>query len=356
MQYKLLGKTGVFVSRICLGAMTFGAGEPSASNPLGGPNHAMSDTIVGQALDAGINFIDTADVYGSGLSETVLGEVLGERRRQVFLATKLNARMGPGVNQVGQSRLHVMDALEDSLRRLKTDHIDLYQVHNFDHLTAMEQTLRALDDAIRMGKVRYIGCSNYAAWQLMKALGLSDRHGLERFISVQSFYSLAGRDIERELIPSLADEGVGLLCWSPLAGGLLSGKIDRYGSSDMNARRSRSAFPPVDEARALDTIDVLRSIADRRGVRVPEVALAWLLAQPAVTSVISGISKPEHLIANIKAIELTLDADDLADLDSVSQLPASYPGWIQTYRSKGRVPEGHPWHKPSWGPGEIPVE
>jgi len=355
MEYKTLGHTGVLVSRICLGAMTFGGGEASTSNPMGGSSRAVTDQIVGRALDEGINFIDTADVYGAGASETVLGEILGERRKHIVLATKLNGRMGPGANQVGQSRLHLLDALEDSLRRLRTDHIDLYQIHNFDPITPIHETLRALDDVVRSGKVRYIGCSNYAAWQLVKALGISDRYNLSRFATVQSFYSLAARDIERELIPAIQDENLGLLCWSPLAGGFLSGNIHRHGSADKDVRRARVPFPPVDEERAFDIIDVLRRVAQRHEVSVAEVALGWLLAQPAVTSVICGVSKPEHLVSNIKAIDLRLDEHDLEELDAISRLAPSYPGWIQTYRSTSRVPEGYPWPKPSWTLGQPPI-
>lgn len=355
MDYKTLGHTGLLVSRIALGAMTFGEREASAASPLVGIPRATTDRIVGSALDAGINLIDTADVYGMGASETALGDVLGDRRRQVVLATKLHARMGPGVNDVGQSRMHLLDALDDSLRRLRTDHIDLYQVHNFDPITPMEETLRALDDAVRSGKVRYIGCSNYAAWQLTKALGLSDRHGWNRFVSVQAFYSLAGRDIERELVPAIVDSGQGLLCWSPLAAGLLSGRIDRHTAPRAEARRAQANFPPVDEARAFDIVDALRRVADRHGAGVPETALAWLLSRPAVTSVICGVSKPEHLTSNLKAIDLRLDAQALDELEAVSRLPVAYPGWVQTYYAEGRVPTGYPLNLPSWRLGQAPV-
>ena len=300
MQYKTLGSTGVLVSRIGLGAMTFG------DSPLGGLSRGEVDAIVGAAIDSGINFIDTANVYGVGASESMLGYVLGARRNEIVLATKFHSRMGPGVNDVGQSRLHLMSALEDSLRRLCTDHIDLYQVHNFDLLTPIEETLRALDDAVRSGKIRYIGCSNYAAWQLTKALGCSERQGWTRFASVQSYYSLVGRDIERELIPAVLDQGVGLMCWSPLAGGLLSGKIDRHGNDDPASRRARIDFPPVDPLRAFDVIDALKAVAERHQVNAAEVAQAWLLSQPAVTSVICGVTRLEHVTSAVRSASLSL--------------------------------------------------
>lgn len=354
MQYAPLGTTGLFVSRFCLGAMTLGGADNPAGNAIGRVIGAEADTIVGNAIDAGINFIDTADVYGGGGSETVLGEVLRARRRDIVLATKVGGRASLGPNNVGQSRRHIMESLEASLRRLKTDYIDLYQLHNYDPYTPMDAVLRSLDDAVRQGKVRHIGCSNFAAWQLMKALGISARQGLEPFVSVQSFYSLAGRDIEKEVIPAAADQGLGLLCWSPLAGGLLSGKFDRNGSCDSSSRRSKIAFPPVDEARAFDVIDALKAVAERRASEPAQVALAWLLAKPAVTSVIVGIKRPDQLKANLKALDVVLDEDDLRQLDEVSRPPASYPGWIQSYNAAARVPAGHRFDKPSWVLGEQP--
>ena len=355
MQYAQLGRTGVFVSRICLGAMTFGGPENPVTLAIGRLSQDETDAIVGQALDAGVNFIDTADVYGGGASEARLGDALKERRHEVVLATKLSARTGPGPNNVGQSpRLHIMEALEGSLHRLKTDHIDLYQIHNYDPLVPLDETLRALDDAVRHGKVRYIGCSNLAAWQLVKALGLSDHGNLSRFVSTQSFYALACRDIEAELIPALRDEGVGLLCWSPLAGGLLSGKFDRNGASDQESRRAKIQFPPVNEAVTFDIIDVLREVAAKKGVSVARIALAWLLAKPAVTSVICGVKRPDQLADNLAALDVPLDPDEMAALDEVSRPAPRYPGWIQTYRADGRVPQGHPVPGPSWTLDEGP--
>jgi aryl-alcohol dehydrogenase-like predicted oxidoreductase len=354
MQYTQLGKTGTFVSRICLGAMTFGGPENPIANAIGRLTRDDVDSVVSAAIDAGVNFVDTADVYGAGASETLLGEVLGPRRKEIVLATKLSGRTGTGPNQVGQSRLHVMDALEASLTRLQTDHIDLYQLHNFDRFTPVEETLGALDDAVRQGKIRYIGCSNHAAWQIMKALGASVVGQMARFVSVQAYYSLAGRDVEREIVPLAQDQGLGLLCWSPLAGGLLSGKFDRNGASESGSRRemrgASSQFPPVDEGQAFEIIDVIKDIAGKVDATPAQVALAWVLAQPAVTSVIIGVKRIAQLQDNLGAAELNLSAQDLARLDAVSATPAVYPQWMQTYRASARVPAGHPFPFESWGP------
>lgn len=353
MQYARLGGTGTFVSRICLGAMTFGGTANPVSDAIGRLGYGEVDGIVGTALEAGVNFIDTADVYGGGASETMLGEVLGSRRKDVVLATKLSARMGPGPNDVGQSRIHIVEALEASLRRLKTDHVDLYQLHNFDRFTPLEEVLGALDDAVRAGKVRYIGCSNHAAWQITKALGISARHDLARYATTQAYYSLAGRDVEHEIVPAVLDEGVGLLCWSPLAGGLLSGKFDRSGATEKGSRREMrgagAQFPPVDEERAFDIVDRLREIGGRIGATPSQVALAWLLAQPGVTSVITGVKRLAQLQDNLGAVDVSLSPDDLARLAEVSDTAPHYPGWVQSYRAKSRVPDGHPFPWPSWG-------
>lgn len=336
MQYEQLGSTGVFVSRIALGAMTFGGGNTPPYDSVGGLDVRQTDEIVGLALDSGINLIDTANVYAAGESEELLGEVLGKRRRDVVLATKMTARVGPGPNEVGQSRLHIMQALEDSLRRLRTDHIDLYQIHNIDPVTPVEETLGALDDAVRQGKIRYIGASNLAAWHMMKALGASDRRGLARYCSLQSYYSLAGRDIEREILPLVRDQKLGMLVWSPLAGGMLTGKFDRSGASDAAARRAKLDFPPVDRERVHDVVDVLRVVAARHDASVASVALAWVLGRPGVTSAIVGARRPEQLTDNLSALDLTLSAQDLEELDAASRLPVEYPGWIHGFSD--RVP------------------
>src|SRR5271165_4373463 len=286
VEYQQLGNTGVFVSRLCLGAMTFG-GAGGLFEVIGGlPQHDV-DTLVDNSLDAGINFFDTANVYAAGESETMLGKALGTRRKDVVMASKVFGRMGPGANQVGLSRLHIMREVEASLLRLNTDYIDLYQIHGFDTLTPLEETLSALTDLVRHGKVRYIGCSNLAAWQIMKALGVSAVRHLEKFVTLQAYYSLAGRDLEREIVPMLLDQKIGLLVWSPLAGGFLSGKFTRGGAQDDSARRSKFTFPPVNLEKAYDIVEAMQAIAQQRNATA-QVALAWLLHQPAVTSVIVG--------------------------------------------------------------------
>lgn len=326
MEFRQLADTGVFVSELCLGAMTFG-GRGQQWEVIGGLDQSEVDAMVHRALDAGINFIDTADVYAAGESERLLGRALAGRRQGVVLATKVRGRMGKGANQVGLSRLHIMEAVEDSLKRLGTDYIDLYQVHRFDSLTNLSETLRALDDLVRSGKVRYVGCSNFAAWQLMKALAVSREQNLERFCCTQSYYSLAGRDLEREMLPLLADQRIGLLVWSPLAGGFLSGKFTRDGG-DEKARRAAFDFPPVDKERGFAILDVLAPIARRHNASVAQIALAWILANEQVTSVIIGARKIAQLEDNLKSIDVTLSADDMAALDEASRLKPEYPAWM----------------------------
>src|SRR5476651_1689839 len=277
MKFRALADTGVFVSELCLGAMTFG-GKGQIWEMIGGLDQAAADGIVHRALDAGINFIDTADVYSAGESETMVGKAIAGRRQGLVLATKVRGRTGPGPNQVGLSRLHIVESVEASLKRLNTDYIDLYQIHRFDPLTNIEDTLRALDDLVRAGKVRYIGCSNLPAWYLMKSLAVSREQRLERFKCSQSYYSLAGRELERETLPLLRDQGLGLLVWSPLAGGFLSGKFTRTGG-DESARRANFDFPPINKEKAFAILDVLTPMAAAHGVTVPQVALAWLLAK-----------------------------------------------------------------------------
>ncbi len=337
MNYRELADTGVFVSELCLGTMTFG-GRGQIWEVIGGLDQQGADDLVGGALDAGINFVDTANVYSAGESETMLGKALGTRRQEVILATKVRGRMGPGPNQVGLSRLHIMQAVDASLKRLGTDYIDLYQIHRFDPLTNIEDTLRALDDLVRAGKVRHIGCSNLAAWQVMKALAVSREQRLERFKCTQSYYSLAGRELEREMIPLLKDQGLGLLVWSPLAGGFLSGKFTRD-SGDDAARRAKFDFPPVNKEKGFDTLDVAKAIADRYGVSVAQIALAWILANRAVTSVIIGARKPAQLEDNLKAIDVKLSAEDLKALDEVSRLTTEYPAWMENLGSDRRPGE-----------------
>jgi aryl-alcohol dehydrogenase-like predicted oxidoreductase len=331
MRYLPLGRTGLFVSELCLGTMTFGGSGESMWARIGQLQQSEAERLVGQALDAGINFIDTADVYAGGASEQLTGQALKNlkvAREDVIVATKVFGETGKGANARGASRGHIMDGVKASLKRLQLDHIDLYQVHAFDPATPVEETVRALDDLVRQGHVRYVGVSNWPAWQIVKALGIAERLGLTRFESLQAYYTIAGRDLEREIVPMLRSEQLGLMVWSPLAGGLLSGKYGREQQGEAGSRRTVFDFPPVDKARAWDVVDAMRPIAQAHGVSVAQVALAWLLHQPAVTSVIVGAKKPEQLADNIAATQLQLTAEELARLDEASRLPPEYPGWM----------------------------
>jgi aryl-alcohol dehydrogenase-like predicted oxidoreductase len=325
MKYNLLGNTGVLVSEIGLGAMTFGGG--GQWGVFGGLGEQDAAQLVWQALDAGVNFFDTSNIYAGGRSEEILGKALGAKRQDVIIATKVRGRTGSGPNDLGLSRLHIMRQVEESLKRLGTDYIDLYQIHNPDQLTDWEETLRALDDLVRSGKIRYIGSSNMTGWELMKARGISRELGLHAFKSSQSYYSLAGRDIEREIIPVLKDQNMGLLVWSPLAGGFLSGKYARTRTGNSDDRHTKFAFPPVDVDKAYSIIDVLEDIAKNRESTVARIALAWVLNQPAVTSVIVGAKRPDQLQDNLEASGIVLTDDELARLDEVSRLPIEYPAW-----------------------------
>lgn len=335
MRYKVLGRTGLLVSELCLGAMTFGG--QGFWTVIGQTPQEEVNTLVDRAIDGGINFIDTANVYSEGLSETMLGKALKGKRHNVVVATKVFGRMGEGPNELGLSRGHIMKSVEDSLRRLDTDYIDLYQIHGFDPLTPLDETLRALDDLVRSGKVRYIGCSNLAAWQIMKAVSYSDHNGLARFQSVQAYYTIAGRDLEREIIPMVKDQNIGVLVWSPLAGGLLSGKFDRDGEGPEGARRANFDFPPVDKDRAFNVVDVMREVAAEYEVSVAQIALAWLLHQSAVTSVIIGAKRLDQLEDNLKAPLVRLTDEHLKKLDEVSALPREYPGWMLERQGSNRT-------------------
>ena len=338
MRHHALGRTGLFVSELCLGTMTFGGGG-GIWGQIGNLQQADAERLVGQAIDAGINFIDTADVYSGGMSEQITGQALKNLklpRENVVVATKVFSDTASGPNSRGLSRGHILDGVKASLKRLQLDHIDLYQVHGFDPATPIEETLRALDQLVRHGHVRYIGVSNWAAWQIAKALGVAERLGLSRFETLQAYYTVAGRDLERELIPMLKSEGVGLMVWSPLAGGLLSGKYGREQQAEEGSRRTTFDFPPVNKDRAYDCIDVMRPMAQVRGISVAQVALAWLLHQPQVTSVIVGAKRPEQLADNLAATQVTLSASDLAALDEVSRLPGEYPGWMFERQGEAR--------------------
>ncbi len=331
MRQRKLGNTGLFVSELCLGTMTFG-GQGELWSKIGHLQQHDVDSLVGRALDAGINFIDTADVYSEGQSEILTGQALRNLkvpRDNVVVATKVFGATGAqGANSRGLSRYHIMDGIKASLKRLQLDHIDLYQVHCFDPSTPIEETLGALDTLVRQGHVRYIGVSNWAAWQITKALGISARLNLASFTSLQAYYTVAGRDLEREIVPMLRSENVGLMVWSPLAGGLLSGKYTRDGQSEAGCRRQTFDFPPVNVERAYDVIDVMRGIAAEKGVSVAQIALAWLLAQPVVSTVIIGAKRTDQLDDNIAATHVTLSARELSAIDGASALPSEYPGWM----------------------------
>ncbi len=339
MKHRPLGRTGLYVSEICFGTMTFGG--QGWWKTMGEVDQGNANALVERALAAGVNFIDTADVYSEGHSERILGQALRDlkvKREDVIIATKVRGRTAPGPNTVGLSRGHIMHAVEASLKRLGLDYIDLYQVHGADLVTPIEETMSALDNLVSRGLVRYIGCSNMAAWQIMKALGLSRQHNYARFETVQAYYTIAGRDLEREIIPMLSDQQLGLMVWSPLAGGLLSGKFGRQSATPNDARRLTFDFPPVNKEHAFDIVDVIRPIAEAHGVSVARIALAWLLHQKAVMSVIVGAKTITQLDDNLAATEITLSADELATLDKASALAREYPQWMLDRQHGDRVP------------------
>ena len=342
MRYRKLGRTGLTVSEICLGTMTFGGdGFWKVIDAL---PQAEVTGLIKSAFDQGVNFIDTADVYSNGMSEQVTGQAIkGLPRDELVIATKVFGRMGAygagertaaeqrrfdNSNLWGLSRKHILDGIDASLKRLDLDYVDLYQVHAFDPLTPLEETLEALDEVVASGKVRYIGLCNFAAWQIAKALGVSARKEIARFESLQMYYSIAGRDLEREIVPLAKDEQLAILPWSPLAGGFLSGKYTRSTAPSEGARRVAFDFPPVDKGKAYDIIDVMKELGDARKVSVAQIALSWLLHQKHVTSVIIGAKTEQQLADNLAATTVELSSDDLKKLDEVSKLKPEYPGWM----------------------------
>jgi aryl-alcohol dehydrogenase-like predicted oxidoreductase len=339
MRYQMLGRTGLYVSELCLGTMTFGGkGFWEVVGKLG---NKEAELLVGTALERGVNFIDTADVYSEGESERLLGAALkslARPREQLVIATKVRGRTGPGVNQVGLSRGHILASIDQSLQRLGLDHVDLYQIHGVDPVTPIEETVRALDDVVRAGKARYVGFSNLSAWLAMKAIGYAEHQRLARFQSAQVYYSIAGRDIEREVAPMAQSEGVSVLSWSPLAGGLLSGKFDPSKQGPEGARRTTFDFPPVDRERLPRVLDALRGVAHELDVSVASVALGWQLTRPFLTSVILGAKNREQLIDNLRASELKFTPEQLQRLDAASALPSEYPGWMLDWQN--RQPRG----------------
>src|SRR6202521_5448000 len=347
MEYATLGNTGLLVSKLCFGTMTFGDGS-GLFKAISTVGQVGADELVKTAIDGGISFFDTADNYTEGESEKILGQSLKNlnvARQHVVIATKVYSRVGPGRNDVGASRGHIMDGVEASLHRLQTDHIDLYQIHANDSVTPLEETLRALDTLVQQGKVRYIGCSNWQAWKIAKALGISEFKDLARFDTLQAYYSIAGRDLEREIVPMLESEKVCLLVWSPLAGGLLSGKFSRTHQKAADSRRSEYDFPIVDKERTWNILDVMAPVAKAHGCRRARLSTAWLLAKPVVTSVIVGAKRLDQLQDNLAAAELILTQDELRQLDEVSVLPPEYPGWVLPFQGADRLEPVDRWER-----------
>jgi aryl-alcohol dehydrogenase-like predicted oxidoreductase len=339
MQYKTLGNTGLLVSQLCLGCMTFHGGK-GMFKAIGTVDQSGADDLIKRSIEAGINFFDTADVYSEGESEKTLGQSLKNlniARKDVVIASKVFGRTGPGRNDMGASRGHIMDSIDGTLLRLQTDHLDLYQIHGNDTVTPIEETLRALDDLVKSGKVRYIGVSNWQARKIAQALTLSDFRSLARFNTLQAYYSIAGRDLERELVPILEAEKTGLLVWSPLAGGLLSGKFSRDNQKPADSRRSNFDFPLVDKERTWNILDVIAPIAKAHNCSAARISLAWLLSKPVVTSIIIGAKRLDQLDDNLAAVDIKLTPDELKQLDTVSELPPEYPGWMLQTQGSNRL-------------------
>jgi aryl-alcohol dehydrogenase-like predicted oxidoreductase len=339
MQYKTLGNTGLLVSRICLGTMTFSNGADFWKH-IGTVDQAGADAMIKASVEAGMNFIDTANVYAFGQAESTLGQSLKNlsiARKDLVIATNFSAREGQGPNNVGASRLHIMNAVDASLRRLQTDYIDVYQLHGTDLVTPIEETLRALDTLVIQGKVRYIGVSNMHAWRIMQALGVSESKNLARFDTLQAYYSIASRELEREIVPLLENQKMGLLVFSPPAGGLLSGKFSRERQNPENSRRSVSEFPLVDKGRTWKILEAVTPIARERSVSAATICLAWLLAKPVVTSVIIGAKRMDQLRENLAAAEFVLSADEMKKLDEVSSIPQEYLDWVVSFASQNRL-------------------
>jgi aryl-alcohol dehydrogenase-like predicted oxidoreductase len=340
MKYNELGKTGVLVSELCLGTMTFGG--KGYWQAIGQLPQDEATRIVKTAIDSGINFIDTANGYSEGLAETILGESLkklGISHQEVIIATKVRLRMGAGANQIGLSRLHIMDSVNDSLKRLQLSHIDMLYIHGVDPITPLEETMRGLEDVVRSGKVQYIGISNHPAWMVIKANSYAEKMGWTKFVASQNYYTIAGRDIEREIIPMALTEGISIMPWSPLAGGFLSGKYTRKNKIAGNSRRDSFDFPPINKEKAYDIIDLMAEIGNQHQVSVATVALNWVMKQPGITSTIIGAKTLEQLNDNIKAVSLELTTDDTKLLNEASVLTSEYPGWMVNRQSQGRWPE-----------------
>jgi len=340
MNYRLLGRTGLYVSEICLGTMTYGGkGFWTAIGQM--PQDAVNKHVK-MAWDAGVNFFDTANIYSYGESEKLFGQAIkdtGIPRHEMVIATKVRGRMAEGPNNVGLSRKHILYQLDESLKRLDTDYIDLYQIHGIDPITPLDETLCVLNDVVRAGKVRYIGVSNHAAWQMMKALAISEKHSWARFESIQAYYSIAGRDLERDVIPFAQDQNLGIMVWSPMAGGFLSGKFRRDGSGPGDARRSKFDFPPINKELAYDLVEKMDEIAKAHNISVAQIAQKWVLDQPGITCIITGAKKDEQLEQNLAVVEIDLSKDEKAVLEEASQLSPEYPGWMFQLQAGDRHPD-----------------
>jgi aryl-alcohol dehydrogenase-like predicted oxidoreductase len=328
MKMRFMGNTGIKVSEICFGTMTFGGKDSWAI--IGSLGQKEATTLVNQTLEGGVNFFDTADVYSEGLAEEILGKALGTRRKDIVLATKVRGRTGKGPNDIGLSRLHIVESCNASLKRLGTDYIDLYQVHSFDPCTPQEETLRALDDLVRTGKARYIGASNYTGWQLMKALATSERQNLEKFVTLQAHYSLVARDLENELVPLCLDQNLGILTWSPLGGGFLTGKYRRGKPRPEGARRTnaKDQFLQFDEEKGYDIVDELEKIAGNHHATITQAALNYLLRKPGVSSVIIGARTGEQLADTLRTTDWEMTPEEVKRLDDLSKPPRVYPYWM----------------------------
>ena len=337
MKYNFLGNTGLVVSEICFGTMTFG-GKGYWEN-IGRVQQDEVNQLMKVVVESGINFIDTANVYSYGESERLLGQSikdLGLNRHDLVIATKVRGRMGEGKNNVGLSRYHIFQSVDESLQRLHLDHIDILYVHGVDPKTPIEETVRALNDIVLTGKVRYVACCNWPAWMVMKALGIAEKHGWNKFVGLQYFYSLAGRDIEREILPLAEDQNLAVMPWSPLAGGFLSGKYTRNNEKAGDSRRDTFDFPPINKDKAYDIIDVISEIGKQYNASAAAIALAWVRQQKGVTSTIIGAKRVDQLHDNIKSTEIELSAEDLKRIDGVSALPKEYPGWMVERQSQDR--------------------
>ena len=340
MKYNLLGNTGIYVSEICFGTMTFGGSNGGIWTNIGNVQQQEVNSLMKTVVDAGINYIDTANIYSFGESEILLGQSiidLGLNRNDLVIATKVRGRMSKGVNDVGLSRLNIFQSVDASLKRMQIDHIDLLYVHGTDLKTPIEETVRALNDIVLTGKVRYIAICNWPAWMVMKAQGIADKYGWNKFVGLQYYYSLASRDIERELVPLAIDQNLAIMPWSPLAGGFLSGKYTRDGGA-AGARRDAFDFPPINKDKTYDIIDVLTEISQQHGVSVAQVALAWVRLQKGVTSTIIGAKNIDQLNDNLKSVDVVLSADELKRIDEISALPREYPGWMVERQSMDREP------------------